>query len=228
MRTVDYLFEFDNGNAWEYRLTFDATSSLVPAESVEIKEWTRLTTEQCPNCPLRESDMLQCPVARNLDAVVEDSKDSISCSRAVVTIDTPERTFRKECATQEGLLALFGLVMASSGCPHLDWFRPLGRFHLPFASLEENLFRTLSLQLLKQFFNDPESDLRSCPEKIKAHYKEIETINHAFIGRIRSYCNGDADKNAIAALDVFVQLFQFQYSSNFKTLKNLFTEDGES
>ena len=224
-REIKYEFSFEDGSSWAYTLNFDAEHHFVPAAEAtqrEIKGWTRLKFNQCPHCPLSTADTLQCPVARNLDQMVEDSKNTLSITRALVTVTTPERTISRECATQDGLRSLFGVIMASSACPHLDWLRPLARFHLPFADTDETLFRVLSLQLLHQFFNEEGSSLESASERTKERYSNVEKVNHAFIGRIRSYCDADADKNAIAALDVFVQLFQYQAEGDFGSLRKYF------
>ena len=222
--TIKYTFEFEDGSSWVYDLHFDAEHFFIPKIDVPRNEWTELGFQQCPNCPLKTADCAQCPVARNLHQVVEDSKATLSVKRAKVRVETSERHYEKECATQEGLRSLFGVVMASSGCPHLDWLRPLARFHLPFSDTDETLFRVLSLEALKSFFSGKEVSLDSVSKKIGDRYKEVETVNHSFVKRIRTYCQADADKNAIAALDVFVQMFPYQMQSDFGSLRVLFTE----
>ena len=42
--------------------------------------------------------------------------------------------------------------MATGGCPALAKLRPMARFHLPFATREETLFRSASAYLLGQYF----------------------------------------------------------------------------
>jgi len=223
LRTISYQFDFSDGTSWKYDLSFDDAQNYSgpPGVSTTPKAWTKLEFHKCPHCPLKKESSPHCPVAQNIDRVVEDSKATISHTRATVTVTTPERTYVKECASQEGLRSLFGLLMASSGCPHLDWLRPLTRFHLPFASTDENLFRVLSLQLLEDFLIDNKG-AESCEERIAQRYRAVEAVNHTFIERIRSYCQGDADKNAIAALDILVQVFALQAQSNFGSLRKYF------
>lgn len=222
-RTVTYRFDFDNGTHWEYKLDFDDSQRLVPTPSkTEVRPWTRLEFCKCPHCPLKEEDHPQCPVAAKIDHIVEDSKDVISYSTVTVTVDTPERQYIRKCAAQNGLVSLFGLIMASSSCPHLDWLRPLARFHLPFASIDETLFRVLSLQLLTEFFAHDRHESRNSKELIQKKYEAVGILNRAFIQRIRAYCSGDADKNAIAALDIWVQAFDLHHESNFRPLKKFF------
>jgi hypothetical protein len=165
-------------------------------------------------------------VARNIDRIVEDSKETVSHTRASVRVITPERTYTKDCATQEGLRSLFGLIMACSGCPHLDWLRPLARFHLPFADQDETLFRVLSLQFVESFLAASTLSLTECTAVINRRYGEVEKVNHAFIQRIRSYCQADADKNALAALDLFAQFFALHRDDNFEELRKVFPSAG--
>ena len=221
-RKIEYSFAFEDRKPWNYILEFDESHTLIPKDQSAAKDWTKLEFEKCSNCPLSNEEHKQCPVARNLDDIVEDSKDTISCKQAKITVRTEERTIFNECGTQDGLRSLFGVVMASSGCPHLDWFKPLARFHLPFADTDETLFRVLAMELLYQYFDKNEEKGQSVAESIQIKYGEIQKVNHAFIERIRSYCNADADKNALASLDVFAQMFEFHQMSEFSSLRPYF------
>ena len=220
-RKVSYRFSFADGQSWRYEFAFDEAHRYRAPAPTTPRPWTKLDFHQCSHCPLQKESSPHCPVALNLDAVVEDSKATVSHTQATVTVSTPERTYTKQCATQEGIRSLFGLLMASSGCPHLDWLRPLARFHLPFADPDENLFRILSLQCVENFLVASSSSI-SPDQRIAERYKAVEIVNHAFIERIRSHCEKDADKNAIATLDAFVQLFSYQLEANFSSLRKLF------
>jgi hypothetical protein len=224
-RTITYHFAFTDGSSWKYELEFDRDFRFINTNGAPAKPWTALDFNQCPHCPLNKVTTPQCPVARNLDQIVEDSKNTISYTPATVSVITAERTYVKKCATQEGLRSLFGMIMGASGCPHLDWFRPMARFHLPFSDSEETLFRVLSLQLLIKFFEDERGDIGQCAEQIQARYDAVQKVNHAFIKRIRSYCDADADKNALAALDMYSQLFQFQQAVRFESIQGYFKQE---
>jgi len=222
-RRISYEFTLGAGASWRYDLDFDDQHRLIPpAIPGPPRAWTSLEFQQCPHCPLQSADSPQCPVARNIDHIVEDSKETVSHTRASVRVITPERTYSKDCATQEGLRSLFGLIMACSGCPHLDWLRPLARFHLPFADADETLFRVLSLQFVESFLSTSTLNLPECVAVINQRYGEVEKVNHAFIQRIRSYCLADADKNALAALDLFAQFFALHREDNFDELRRVF------
>lgn len=221
-RSIAYHFDFEQGPAWDYVLNFDSTHRLISNPTKVVREWTSLEYFKCPHCPLKHSQHPQCPVARDIDHIVEDSKDVISHTGVTVTVTTPERQYVKKCSAQVGLVSLFGLIMATSGCPHLDWLRPLARFHLPFSSIEETLFRVLSLQLLGEFFDSERWDATISSKEIGRKYAAVGTLNREFIQRIRAYCEGDADKNAIAALDIWVQAFDLHLEDDFEPLKPYF------
>jgi hypothetical protein len=225
-REVSYRFELESGPVWEYKFKFDKFHKLIPSDAntnFESRSWTKLEYNKCPNCPLNSATHPQCPIARNLDNIVEDSKGTLSIAIANVTVQTPERTYTKKCSSQDGLRSLFGLIMATSGCPHLDWLRPLARFHLPFSDIDETIFRILSVQLVEQLLTNPDVSFDASLVKLNQRYAHVEKVNHAFIGRIRNYCKADADKNAMAALDVFVQFFSVEQQNNFDSLKKYFT-----
>lgn len=222
-REIKYTFEFQGSKKLEYTLNFDEQNQLMGKDNGKIKDWTRLDFNQCKNCPLSVDDYIQCPVAKNIDEIVEETKDKVSYEKAYVTVETPERVYAKNCDTQEGLLSLFGLIMPTSGCPHLDWFRPLARFHLPFSTLEETMFRVLALRLVGHFLDSDDLDKVDL-DYVKKQYSAVEVVNLDFIGRMHTYCKGDADVNAVAALDLFAKLFQFEQESDFKSLRSIFAD----
>ena len=221
-REIKYKFEFDDGKFWQYRLEFDQNNNLIELNESPAGEWVRLDYHKCSHCPLDSASTPFCPVAKNMDHIVEDSKDIISFTEVDVTVIAPEREYRKRCSVQQGLLSLFGLIMATSACPHLSWLKPLARFHLPFASIEEALFRALSLQLSSEFFNKERYATETSKSKLHENYQKVSTLNHCFIERIRSYCSGDADKNAIAALDIWVQAVSLYQEDDFEPIAKYF------
>jgi hypothetical protein len=42
--------------------------------------------------------------------------------------------------------------VATSGCRYTAYFKPMARFHLPFANEEETAYRAISMYLLSQRF----------------------------------------------------------------------------
>ena len=69
-------------------------------------------------------------------------KDTTSFKKTAVYVETKDRAYVKKCSVQEGLFPIFGLIMATSGCPHMEFLKPLARFHLPFSNVEETFSST--------------------------------------------------------------------------------------
>jgi hypothetical protein len=220
-RNLKYIFKFKDKTQLDFDIVLDKDLNYINQDDSPLKDWVKLENKKCSNCTLNSSEHPSCPVAKNLDFVVEKTKDKISYEKAIVSVTTPERTYIKQTDTQEGLLSLFGLIMATSGCPHLGWFKPLVKYHLPFSSVDETMFRILSMHLVTEYLSSGEGKNFNITE-MKKHYTEVETVNLDFINRIRSQCKGDADLNAVAALDLFAKLFDFEFASNFDSLRSNF------
>lgn len=207
INTYHYLFTFDDGSriSLEIRLD-DADLRYLNAPPAELPDWTKLDYMQCPNCPLDVAKHERCPVAVNLVQVSEAFKDIVSHRNAVISIRTKERTYLKECGVQEGLGALLGIVMATSGCPVLDKLRPMVRTHLPFSSLRETLYRAVTMYIMSQHARErkglkPRYDLAG----LREIYEEVSDVNHAMSLRIHAAFPEDANINALVILNCMAQ-----------------------
>jgi hypothetical protein len=183
------------------------TLGLIAEERAGYPEWTRLTHHQCANCPLRPADHPRCPVAANLVEVIECFKDSVSCEPTEVEIATESRTCQKRAPLQDGLSALVGIYMVTSGCPILDKLRPMVQSHLPFATREETTYRAIAMYWLAQFFRRqrglaPDWELAG----LARIYEEIITVNRSFRLRIADDQLADAGLNALFRLDCYAQI----------------------
>ena len=135
-------------------------------------------------------------------------------------VTTPERTYVKQCDVQTGLRALMGLVMATSGCPVLSKLKGLAHYHLPFATVEETTFRTVSLYLLRQYFVQrdggvPDLALRG----LLTYYEELQDLNQAFQNRLRAASARDANLNAINSLFSLAAVVAIALEENLETLR---------
>lgn len=198
-----YHFTPDKGPQREYTVKLDPQtleSALPPGEP---PEWTRLENNQCAACPL-DKGTARCPVATRIAPLVDIFKDSISYEEAEITVEAPGRLYRKRAPMQIGVSGLFGLVMATSGCPVLDKMRPMVFTHLPFPSLQETMYRAMSMFLLGQFFiakkgGKPDWTL----EGLAVIYAAIGKVNHSIADRLRPLSAKDASVNAVINLDCF-------------------------
>ncbi len=188
-------------------------------------QWTRLDYMVCDNCPLHNTDAVYCPVAVNLVDVVEAFKDTLSYDVVDVLVEIRERTYaRQQIPIQQALSSLLGIIMVTSGCGSLDKLRPMVRFHLPFASIEETVFRVASTYLLAQYFRvrkglQPDWEMKH----LVSIYQNIARININICKRLQQATSKDASLNAVVILDTFAQMMPLTIEETLKDFEHLFT-----
>ena len=221
-----YIFSIDNQEQFEIQISIDGeTLNFVEQANEENPEWTELQYCQCINCPLNKEDVKYCPVAKNISSAITKFKDGLSCEATHVTVVTEERTYSKRTDLQQGLNSLFGLIMASSECPHFQWLKPLARFHLPFASFEETTFRAISSCALSEMLRHKSvNNIDDVLKLIEYRYEQLQIINAAMLERIQGIGRGEADRNAIVRFHTYCQLFNFSLKDRSfdDTISNLF------
>jgi hypothetical protein len=220
----DYRFEWSNRPGAHFTMSLDPSDlTLVQSNDIVPAPWTRLKQEQCPCCPLKEGEHPHCPVAVNLQELVTAFKDQVSFDDCVVRCVTPQRTYLKKTSVMDGLASIFGIVMATSGCPIMDFLKPMARFHLPFATIEETTMRSTSMFLLRQYFarrNDPHQCFDF--ELLERHYRQVQEVNEGLLARINSLGHNDADKNALVTLHSLSQFLSIEIEYSLETLAELF------
>ena len=221
----DYKFQFEDGYTKNYHVALDPkTLSLIPDElRSQPQDWTRLKYHQCSNCPLEVDTHPYCPIAVNIMDLVETFKDVLSYHNCTVVCETEDRTYSKKTSIMEGLSTIFGVIMATSNCPIMDFLKPMARFHLPFSSVEETTARTTSMYLLSQYFkskdrNHIEIDFKT----LENHYGQVKLINEGIIKRISSVSKQDADKNAIVTLHSLSLFMSMEIDYSLSTLEYIF------
>lgn len=221
---IVYDFAFPDGGAKSYTVELDRASlSFLPSSPEQPPAWARLENHQCGHCPLKPAEHPYCPVATNLSALVEFFKDKASVSEATVTVTTEERTYVKQLPLQRGIFGVFGLVMATSSCPYMDFLKPMARFHLPFSTAEETIVRSVSMYLLHQYFvakrgEQPDLGL----EQLETHYENIQKVNDGILERIKGVVKNDADLNALIILQGFADLLTMAISKDLSKIEPLF------
>jgi len=222
---ITYAFNFPEGQQQTYTVGFDRqTLTLIPDVRDRIAAWTRLEYCQCPHCLLLSADVPQCPVAANIEQLIDSFKDKISYKPCTVTVTTEQRTCRREASIQEGLYGIMGLVMATSPCPHMHFLKPMALFHLPFASMEETVVRTISFYLFRQYYiwarkGTPDWQLTMLDKA----YQDVRIVNEGMLQRMRSLSKkGDADLNALIILDDFAASFNLDLSEGLPAYEHIF------
>ncbi len=189
----------------------------------EWPEWTRLDHEQCDHCPLDPAGTQRCPLAARLVDIVEATGDLVSHQRLEAEVVSNERRCSFEASAGDALRSLMGLVIPCSGCPVTAFFRPMARFHLPFSSQGETLYRVCAMYRLAQHYRG-EAGLEADPafDRLSEIYKEINRVNMQVTERLRSAAGRDSSRNAMALLDVFAQLLPLSFEQAIEEMKPLF------
>jgi hypothetical protein len=206
--TIEYRISLDDNHEFNYRVELDR--SYDPAQVVEAPRWTRLDHEQCSNCPLNNVLHTYCPAAVDLHRVIEDFRGLPAFKKARVRVLTAEREYYKEVSLEAALRSLLGVLMATSACPMLCRLKPMAQQHLPFASNQEFILRTVSLYLMRQYYNMREG--RHADWELKGlvrHYQQLQLVNQAFWQRIHATCEGDSN------LKAFLSFFSMSSSVSY-------------
>ena len=190
----------------------------------ELPDWTKLEHSQCENCPLSPKIHPRCPIAVNIVDLFEFFKSIDSYDDAVVEIESPERTYIKSTSVQNGLGSLLGIIMVSSGCPVMDVLKPMVRFHLPFATIEETVFRSVGSYLIGQYFLEKSGEKGDFElKKLHTFYLEIQKVNSGIVRRLRPVIQKDAMANAIISLDAFAKELPWLIEENLEEIRYLYS-----
>ncbi len=220
-RRIRYRFDLPDGSQKSLELSFDAEdfrlSSATPAAP---PFWTALTFSQCANCPLNAAEHPHCPAALQMAAAVDLLEALVSFDTVGVTVTQAERTVYAETTAQLAMSSVLGLIMATSGCPWADRFRPMARFHLPFASEAETVYRSISMFLLARELAD--ANRAEGFAALENLCENLHIVNRDMSRRLGAVARTDPAQNAIALLDAHTTLLPAALESKLEELKPLF------
>ena len=223
--SIDYYFTLVDGSQEFFELQIDSENlELVIDTPEKLPAWTELTFRQCPNCTLTPNTHRYCPLAANIVNIVNRFDKLLSYEEVHVVVVTEQRIISQDTTAQKGLSSLMGLVMANSGCPHTTFFRPMARFHLPLANIEETIYRAASMYLLSQYFLKKEGRSADFDLKgLKEIYDNIHLVNSSMTERLRAASNSDLSANAVILLDLYAQAFPHAIEKTLRNIRHLFT-----
>jgi len=234
METINirYIFTLPDSTKEIFNLQLDAKTLKLQGSIIKLQGsiienlpfWTRLDFHQCPHCPLTIDLYPNCPLSVNLVNIVERLGVLISYDKIHVEVSTQERIVSRSTTAQEGISSLMGLVIAVSECPHTDFFKPMARFHLPFANEEETIWRATSTYLLAQYFliiKGHQSDLEL--DGLSRIYDNIEKLNASIVKRLRTAGKKDSTINALVRLDVFAKYITPGVDESLEKIRHIFT-----
>jgi hypothetical protein len=218
---IEYRFDLPNGSRKQLELAFGPTDfRLLNEVTADPPFWTELKFNQCGNCPLNSTKSPRCPAALQMVPAVDALKELVSFDTVGVTVTQAERITQAETTAQQAMSSVLGLIMATSGCPWTDRLRPMARFHLPFASEAETVYRSVSMFLLarRQTGGSDSADFTG----LHKLYENLHVVNRDMSRRLGAATRTDPARNAMALLDTYTTLLPAAIDSSLEELKPLF------
>jgi len=221
---IRYCFKFDKTKAEFFNLRLDSHKlELIHKPNQNCPDWAKLEFHQCSHCSLNIGTHPNCPVAVSLYHIIERFNDVFSYDKIDLEVITDERKVSQRTTVQEGMSSLLGLLFATSGCPHTNFLKPMARFHLPLATVEETIFRVTGMYLLGQYFLQKEGkDSDFMLEGLKQNYNNLQLINTKIAERIRRVIQTDSSLNAICSLDIFANSIMFLMEDSLDDIRCLY------
>jgi len=218
---IRYCFDLPDGSQKALDFSFDAADfRLSNAAPAEPPFWTDLKFNQCANCPLNADEHPHCPAALQMATAIEPLKALVSFDTVGVTVTQAERTIYAETTAQQAMSSVLGLIMATAGCPWTDRFRPMARFHLPFASEAETVYRSIGMFLLaRELAGASHTQGFAALESL---YENLHVVNRGMSRRLGAATRTDPARNAMALLDAYTTLLPAALESSLEELKPLF------
>jgi len=223
--TIAYEFILPDKSRECFDLTFDAvTVELANHSDGDPPFWTQLSYMTCPHCPFSQEAHHYCPVALNLVPAIAHFDQWMSFDKISVKVTVAERQVVQKTTAQEGLSSLMGLLIAGSSCPYTHFFKPMARFHLPFANKEETMWRATATYLLACYFS--KKGLKLADRQLTglvAIYDDIARLNDAIVQRLRAATSRDSAVNALVHLDVFAKFHMPPLEESLFQIRSFFT-----
>ncbi|MGL1864197.1 MAG: hypothetical protein OCC46_16875 [Pseudodesulfovibrio sp.] len=220
-----YRFEFPDRANEDFVVCIDNCSLEANLPITEpLPQWTELAFNICPHCTLDVTTVSHCPLAARISGIIDRFEALVSHDEATVKVVTEDRMYARKTTVQRGLGSLLGLVIATSGCPHTAFFRPMARFHLPFSSEEETIYRVAGMYLIGQFLQKSEGkDIEVNLSGLSALYAHVEIVNLHISNRIRAVTSKDASVNAIVLLDFFAKNMPYVIEDHLEDIRHVYS-----
>src|SRR5690554_755383 len=222
---VKYEFRFADGKTQEFVVDTerDAEDESGARPKEAKADWVRLDHCRCSNCPLAGQGVTDCPVAVDLEPYVESFKNQPAFQEVEVIVRNPESSYSKRTGLEEALRSLLGLVMATSDCPLLSELRPMAIHHMPFATNDEFILRSVSIYLVQQYFayragGKPDWDLKGLVER----NRQLQLVNQALWQRIHTACEQDANLKALLSFFSMASSVTFSLEAQLQKLRHSF------
>ncbi len=221
---IKYIFRWPDAGEDFYELLLDgATLDIISPRPDEIPQWAMLDFNKCPSCPLDSVSSPCCPLALALVSLNSSFAHLASYEKVHASVVTVERTTMKDTTVQQAVSSLMGLISPCSGCPHTRFFKPMARFHQPFATGLETIYRAASMYMLAQYFLKTEGrEADSGLTGLNGIYNRLHEVNTHCAMRLRHGASGDSTVNAVVLLDMFAKSMPYAIEESLEELGHLF------
>ncbi|NPU94320.1 MAG: hypothetical protein HPY82_20615 [Gammaproteobacteria bacterium] len=220
-KRVRYEFIFKSGEEFQYQIDMDPDTLEHPVPVGLPPEWARLDVDKCSICPLKSSVTEYCPLALRIAPILSFAPHP-AFESVQIRVHKDNMTIESYTTVQDAYRSLIGLIMATSGCPHTGFFKPMAWFHLPFATQDETLFRACATFLFFQFFDPADPEQGSHFSDLKQVYENIHQVNQQIAKRLRRASASESTLNALTILDIFAQSFLPTLNQSLQQLAFLF------
>ena len=222
---IKYRFILPADKEEVFHLTINGkTLELIGIPPEKLPNWTLLAFHQCDNCPLNAKIHPNCPLSVSLVDMVARFENVLSYDEITIEVSTNERQISQKTTAQNGISAMMGLLIATSGCPHTAYFRPMARFHLPLATEEETLYRASSMYLLAQYFRKKEGKTADFElDGLNSVYENMQLVNAGTAERLKAASKTDSSTNAIIRLDLYAKIIPYFVQTSLEDIQYLFT-----
>ncbi len=231
----NYTFEFKDETSLEYRIDIDPRDvSIITNHNPESSPvWTKLEYHQCDSCTMKNTE--HCPVALNLQELLDRFKTVKSYVECKITVESQQRNYYLDADVQTGLGSIFGLLIATSACPVMSFFKPMAKFHLPFASTEETIFRSFGSFFIRAYF-DGRFSKSEILERLRSDYDKVREVNSHLVERFSHLVEdddvgdeaGDANVNAIVILDTFASMIELELGDDLDLLHHMIDQSDDA
>ena len=221
---IKYIFKWPDAGEDSYELVLDSvTLDIISPRPGEIPQWAMLDFNKCPSCPLDARNSPHCPLALALVSLNSSFAHLASYEKVHVVVVTVERTTMKDTTAQQAVSSLMGLISPCSGCPHTRFFKPMARFHQPFATGLETIYRASSMYMLAQYFLKTEGkEADHGLAGLNDIYRSLHEVNTHCAMRLRHGASNDSTVNAVVLLDMFAKSMPYAIEESLEELGHLF------
>jgi len=223
--TISYKFSFKNGDVKNISINIDSKQLTMIREETDLApEWARLDYKQCDCCLLTIDQHPYCPIALNIEIIIDDFKDMKSTEECSVICTTPYNQIHTDAYVSDALLNLIGLAILASDCPFFRLYKHQVKFPTPFDSLESFAIGMISVGLLGEYLYQQANQIYK-PFDMEEGQKLASVGNEVFtkvLSRIQNLTQNDAYKNAFVSLSAMADMLSFELEDNLESFLGLF------